>query len=582
MRMTIRRFGAMAAVFALLVTACGETGDASDAEMASGGDPGVVAAAGSITEGELLQHIQVLAADSMLGRAPGTVGEERTVAYLTSQFEAMGLEPGNPDGTYVQDVPLVGITPSITASFTARGEPVPVEGRVDVMASTRRAVPVVEVDDAELVFVGYGVEAPEYGWNDFGNVDVAGKVIVMLVNDPPSPDPTDPARLDTAIFKGDAMTYYGRWTYKYEIAAAKGAAAAIVVHETEPAGYPFEVLSAGWEREDYDIATPDSGMSNVPVQAWIPVHTARRLFEAAGLDYDDLKRRAASPDFRPVEMDAEATFRIENEVREIQSRNVVAKVTGSVSPDEYVVYTAHWDHLGVGPSLDGDSIFNGATDNASGTAMLLGIARAFTELPEPPDRSVLFLVVTAEERGLLGAKYYAANPLYPLDRTLANINVDGANTWGSTSDIVVIGLGNSTLDDVLAGAAARQDRTLTSDPEAEKGFFYRSDHFEFAKQGVPALYTDNGLEYIDKPEGYGRQKRDEYTANDYHKVTDEVKPDWDLAGAVDDTRLLFEVGYDVCQTAEYPEWRPGTEFRATREEMLRARGGRGARGADQG
>lgn len=550
---------------------CGGADDEAEAGADSVGaavDPGVVAASESITDQDLFGHIEALSADSMLGRAPGTLGEERTVTYLTSQFEALGLDPGNPDGTYIQDVPLVGITPSITASFTARGEPVPVEGPADLMASTRRAVPVVEVENADLVFVGYGVEAPEYGWDDFGDIDVAGKAVVMLVNDPPIPDPSDPTQLDTTMFKGDAMTYYGRWTYKYEIAAEKGAAAAIVVHETEPAGYPFEVLSSGWEREDFDIATPDSGMSNVPVQAWIPVHTARRLFEAADLDYDELKQQAASPDFSPVEMDAQATFRIENEVRELDSRNVVAKVEGSESPDEYVVYTAHWDHLGVDPSLEGDSIFNGAADNASGTAMLLEIAKAFTQLPEPPDRSVVFLAVTAEERGLLGAKYYATNPLYPLDGTLANINVDGINTWGSTSDVVVIGLGNSSLDDVLADAAAGQNRTLTPDPEAEKGFFYRSDHFEFAKQGV--LYTDAGLEYIGKPEGYGQEKRDEYTANDYHKVTDEVKPDWDLAGGVDDARLLFEVGYRVCQTPEYPEWRPGTEFRATREEMLGA------------
>lgn len=562
-------FRRLAMYGALIPSLAACAGDGANVPL-RGVDPAALAPAlESITPEGILRHIEVLAADSLEGRAPGTAGEERTVHYLTTQLEAMGLEPGNPDGTYIQNVPLVGITPVVHASFTGRGQPVPFEGQLDFIASTRRAAPVVEVDDSDIVFVGYGVVAPEYGWDDFKDVDVTGKTIVMLVNDPPVPDPTNPEQLDTTMFRGEAMTYYGRWTYKYEIAAEQGAAAAIIVHETGTAGYPFEVLSAGWQREDFDVKTPDAGMSNVPVQGWIPVHMARRLFAAAGVDYDELKQQAASPDFRPVDMDARASFRIENELREIESRNVVAKVTGAARPDEYIVYTAHWDHLGVDPSLAGDQTFNGAIDNASGTALVIEIADAFTRLPAPPDRSIVFLLVTAEERGLLGAKYYAQNPLYPLETTLANINVDGINPWGQTSDIVVIGLGNSTLDDLLAEAAAGQNRTLTPDPEAEKGFFYRSDHFEFAKQGVPALYTDDGSDYLGKPAGYGQQKRTEWTTNDYHKVSDEVKPDWDLAGAVDDARLLLEVGYRVSQTEAFPEWNPGTEFKATREEMLR-------------
>jgi Zn-dependent M28 family amino/carboxypeptidase len=370
------------------------------------------------------------------------------------------------------------------------------------------------------------------------------------------------------------MTYYGRWTYKYEIAAQKGAAAAIIVHETEPAGYPYEVVSGSWGRENMDIRTPDRNMNRVPVEAWIHLDRAKELFKAAGRDFDELKRAAVRKDFRSVSLPAKATFKLTNTIREVESQNVVAKLEGSDPKlrDQYVVYTAHWDHLGRDPSLKGDQIFNGALDNASGTAGLLEIAEAYMRLTPPPRRSVLFLSVTAEEDGLLGAKYYAAAPLYPLERTLAAINMDGVNQWGRTKDIVVVGLGNSTLDDVLTEAASAKGRTVAPDAEPEKGFFYRSDHFEFAKRGVPSLYTDSGVEYIGKPESYGRQKRDEYTARDYHKVSDERKPDWDLTGAVEDLQLLFELGYRVTQGDRYPEWKPGTEFKAMREETLKKAG----------
>jgi Zn-dependent M28 family amino/carboxypeptidase len=435
----------------------------------------------------------------------------------------------------------------------------------DYIASSRRVTPHVQVQNSDLVFVGYGIVAPEYDWDDYKDVDVRGKTIVMLVNDPGY------ATQDDALFRGNAMTYYGRWTYKYEIAEEKGAAAAIVIHETGPAGYPFEVLSSGHERENFDIVAADNNMSRVAVQAWMPEPAIRRFLSELGHDFDALKQQALSRDFRPVELGGQATFDLRQQAREIQSRNVIAMLEGARHPDEYIIYTAHWDHLGMDPALPGNNIFNGAIDNASGTALLLEIAQAFTQLPQRPDRSILFLAVTAEERGLLGAKYYAENPLYPLRRTLANINVDGINQWGRTQDIVVVGLGNSTLDHVLAEAVATQNRRIVPDPEPEKGFYYRSDHFEFAKQGVPALYTDSGTEYIDKPAGYGQQKRDEYTMNDYHKPTDEVKPDWDLAGAVQDGQLLFQVGYRVSQRAAWPEWNEGTEFRARREAMLAGR-----------
>ena len=522
----------------------------------------------SITAADLMRRIEVLAHDSMEGRAPGGVGEERTVRYLESEMRAIGLLPGNPDGTYVQNVPLVGIRPTVSAQMQIAGRTIALEGRRDYIAETRRVQPQVAVSNSDLVFVGYGVVAPEYGWDDYKDVDVTGKTIVMLVNDPAIPSADDPSRLDEEMFRGAAMTYYGRWTYKFEIAAEKGAAAAIVIHETGPAGYPFEVLSSGFEQESFDIQSQDDNMSRVAVQAWMPEPAIRGFLEQMGRDFDELKRLAVQRDFRPIELGAQISFDLRNDIRRIESRNVIGRLEGAVRPDEYVVYTAHWDHLGMNPDMEGDNIYNGALDNASGTAAMLEIAEAFTRLPQAPDRSMLFLAVTAEERGLLGAKYYAENPLYPLERTVANINMDGINQWGRTEDLVVIGLGNSELDDVLAEAAATQGRRLEPDAEPEKGFYYRSDHFEFAKQGVPALYTDAGVSFVGKPEGYGQQKRDEYTANDYHKPSDHIKSDWDLAGAVDDTQLMFQVGYRVSQRAAFPQWKPGTEFKARRDSML--------------
>jgi Zn-dependent M28 family amino/carboxypeptidase len=524
----------------------------------------------SITAADLLRHIEVLSSDEFEGRAPGTRGDELTVDYLTREFTRLGLAPGNPDGTYLQRVPLVGLTGRSTAWFDVRGRRMDLQHPQDYVAVTRRVQPEVVVENSEMVFVGYGVVAPEYDWDDYKGVDVQGKTIVMLINDPAVPDPDDPSKLDESVFRGRAMTYYGRWTYKYEIASEKGAAAAVIIHETGPAGYPYEVVSGSWGRETFDIRAADDNMGRVPVESWIHLDRATELFEASGQDFAGLKEAATRRDFQPVPLGARASFTIRNTMREIESHNVVAKLEGSDPKlkDEYVIYTAHWDHLGKDESLDGDQIYSGAIDNASGTAALLELAKAFGRLYTPPKRSVLFLAVTAEEYGLLGAKYYGSNPLYPLERTLANVNIDGLNQWGRTRDIVIVGYGNTTLDNVLAEAAAEQGRVIVPDPEPEKGFFYRSDHFEFAKRGVPALYTDSGVEYIGKPEGYGREKREQYTRDDYHKPSDQVKPDWDLSGAVEDVRLLFRVGYEVAEGDTWPAWRPGTEFEAIREQML--------------
>jgi Zn-dependent M28 family amino/carboxypeptidase len=544
--------------------------------LMSGPDAALRSAASSLRGEDVLAHIRTLASDAFEGRGPGTPGEEKTVAYLVGQFKAMGLKPGNPDGRYVQDVPLVGFQATSTAGTIGIGPAtISLRSQDDWIAVSRRFRETeVKVDDSDVVFVGYGVVAPEYGWNDYKDVDVRGKTVVMLINDPAVPAPSHPGQLDPAVFKGRAMTYYGRWTYKYEMASEKGAAAALIIHETGPAGYPYAVVAGSWGRENFDIPTADGNASRVAVEGWLTLDKARELFQAAGQDLDAIKKTAVSRSFRPVDLHAKVSFRVRNEVREVKSRNVVARLEGSDPKlkDDYVVYTAHWDHLGRDPKLVGDQIYNGAADNASGVAAMLEVARGFSRLNQPPRRSILFLAVTAEEKGLLGAKYYATHPLYPLAGTAADLNMDVVNLWGRTEDVISVGLGNTTLDDLLTESAKAQGRVVGPDAEPEKGMFYRSDHFEFAKQGVPALNLKGGMSYVGKPADYGKARRDEYTQKDYHKVSDEVKPDWDLSGAVDDLRLLFEVGYRVAQGDAMPEWKPGTEFKGVRDAMLKSSG----------
>jgi Zn-dependent M28 family amino/carboxypeptidase len=536
------------------------------------GDPELQVALGSFNQARLLEQVRTLASDKYEGRLPGTRGEELTINYLVEEFRTLGLKPGNPDGTYLQKVPLVGITGEPKVTFSYGNQKISVQLPQDCVAFSPRRVPEVKIENSEMIFVGYGIIAPEYGWDDYKGTDVTGKTLVMLINDPPVPDPQDPSKLDEKMFKGKAMTYYGRWTYKYEIASKLGATAAIIIHETVPAGYPYEVVSSSWGRENFDTQNPDKNLNQVAVELWMHLDIAKTLLKISGQDFESLKRSAGSRDFRPMILKTKANFWIKNKIREIQSNNVVAKLEGSDPSlkDEYVIHMAHWDHLGKDPKLQGDQIFNGAVDNATGTAGLLDIAEAYTQLKTPPRRSVLFLSVTAEEQGLLGSKYYAENPLYPLTRTVATINMDGLNTWGRTKDVAVIGLGNSSLDDVLEEEAQLQGRTIVPDPEPEKGYYYRSDHFEFAKKGVPALDTNAGIEIIGKPARYGRQKRDEYTARDYHKVTDEVKPGWDLSGTIEDLQLLFLVGYRVAQDSGMPQWKPGSEFKEIRAKMMQS------------
>jgi Zn-dependent M28 family amino/carboxypeptidase len=543
------------------VAACGGAGESKVAANPAAAD----SAAQAITSDDILQHIKDLSADSMEGRAPGTPGEVKTIAYLQAQYKALGLKPGNPDGTYLQNVDLIGYRAHPTASYTAGSKNISFKYPDDFIANSRHNRTETKVENSDVVFVGYGVVAPEYGWDDYKGLDVTGKTMLMLVGDPQVRMPNDTS-LDTTMFKGKAMTYYGRWTYKYEIATAKHAAAAIIIHETGPAGYPYGVVRGSNSQEQFDVISPDAE-KRVAVEGWMTLDKAKEIISAAGQNFDALKAAAAKKDFKPVALNAKATYDVKIDARKIQSHNVVALLEGTDKKDEYLVYTAHWDHLGKDTTLKGDQIYNGAIDNASGSAAVLDIAKAFTKLAVRPKRSILFVAVTAEEKGLIGSKYYATHPLYPLDKTVANINVDGINQWGKTSDFTVIGLGNSTLDDDLISVLKSQGRTVRPDAEPEKGFYYRSDHFEFAKQGVPALDTDSGIEYVGKPPEYGMKKRDEYTSKDYHSVSDEVKPDWDLSGGVQDMQTLFKVGYAVSNADDIPRWKSGNEFKAKRDSM---------------
>ncbi len=521
----------------------------------------------TITGDGLLRHIKVLSSDEFEGRAPGSKGEELSIKYIAEQFKSLGLKPGNPDGTYMQEVPLAGIKSEPTASFTVKDQTTSLKFPDDYVASSARLQSEIDVKDSDIVFVGYGIVAPEYGWNDYKGVDVKGKTILMLINDPPIPDSSDSSKLDDKMFKGKAMTYYGRWTYKYEIAAEKGAAAAIIIHETVPAAYPYAVVRTSWAKENFELDNLNKNMDAVQVRSWITLDVAKKLLSDCGQDFEALKKSALSKDFRPVALDAKANFAIKQDVRSFKSHNVIGKLEGTDPKlgNEYVIFSAHWDHLGKHSELKGDQIFNGAVDNASGDAGVIELARAFTKAKTK--RSLLFLSTTAEEAGLLGAKYYAQHPLYPLKNTLADINIDELNVWGKARDIQDTSFGFSTLDDMLADAAKRMGRTAVPNPRPEKGSIYRADNFEFSKVGLPSLYIGPGEHLLSRADN-ASLRSDEFDLKDYHQVSDEIHPDWDLSGAAQDVQLLFEVGYQVANGDKYPEWKAGNEFKSKRDEMM--------------
>ena len=543
-------------VILLFITACGGSGEGDSVPVISETVAPTVAT--GIDADTLMAEIEILSSDEFGGRAPGSPGEVLTIEYLTKQFSNLGLEPGNPGGGWVQGVPLVGITPQTGSEFqvTMDGDSLKLEPGKDYVAWTKHVVDQVEID-AEFVFVGYGAVAPEYEWDDFGDVDVEGKILLFLVNDPPLDD----------VFGGPAMTYYGRWTYKHEIAAERGAAGSFVIHEPGPAGYPWEVVGSSPFGESFDLVAADNNLSRAPVEGWLQRSAAEQIFAMAGLDFDEFKARAADRSFQPVPLRVNGHTQVRNSLRTIDSENFVAKLNGSSASDEIVMYVAHWDHLGRDDELEGDQVYNGAADNATGTAGLIELARAFTEAEERPRRSIVFLAVTAEEQGLLGSKHYGENPLYPPGQTVAAFNMDVLNQWGRTRDLTIVGMGQSELDRYAEAVADQLGRTLNPDPEPEKGFYYRSDHFSFAKAGIPAFYADPGIEYLDKPDDYGLVKREEYTTNDYHKVSDEMKADWDLSGAVEDLNFMYELGTTLAGSDAWPQWSATSEFRAIRDRQ---------------
>lgn len=508
----------------------------------------------TLSPARLLKHIRVLSSDKFQGRGPGTVGEQLSIQYIQDQFKSVGLAPGNPNGTYLQNVPLEGITvdpASVRLAFSARGQSLAPKFGDDYVAWTKRIVPEA-ISSGQLVFAGYEIQAPAFHWDDIKGANLKGKILVVLVNNPPF----------KYLGGKKVMTYYGRWTYKFEEAARLGAAGCLVIHETGPAGYPWAVVQGTWTGEQFTLANANKNMDRAPFEGWITHDTAEKLFALSGHDLSKLEAAAQRRDFRPVPLGIDARMEIHNSLRLIQSHNVIGKIEGSDPRlrSEYVVYTAHWDHLG----MHNGEIFHGADDNGSGVSALIEMARAFKSLPKPPRRTLLFLSVTAEEQGLLGSEYYTEHPLYPLARTAADINMDALNVWGPTRDIVSIGMGESDIDRTVDSAAKALGRVVRPDPEPGKGFFFRSDHFNFVKHGVPAFDPDSGVDYIGKPAGWGAKLHADFTAHDYHKPTDVIKPDWNLEGLVKDCDLFFLVGYDLANSPTMPVFNTGSEFHTAR------------------
>ena len=518
----------------------------------------------AITAEALREPIAEISSDAYEGRGPSSEGDRKTQAYLASEMEALGLEPGAADGSWIQSVEIVGITSEAPEEWTFLGgrgglqlkffeEAIPFSGTQNESAA---------LDGAELVFVGYGMQAPEYDWDDYKGQDMAGKVLVMMNNDPD---------WDADLFAGDRRLWYGRWDYKYEIAAKVGAAGAIIIHTTPSAGYPFQVVQTGWTGEQFEL--PAGEEPRAEVNGWVTEDAARRLVALGGFDLDDLREKARSRDFEPVPLDVITSIELENTVRNTETGNVLGLLRGRDADlaEELVVYTAHHDHFGVGdPNDEGDDIYNGAFDNATGVGQVMAIAKAYTELPERPKRSVLFAFVAAEEQGLLGSEYYAKNPTVEPGRIAANVNIDGGNIWGRTKDVSFIGYGKSTMDALVEKYAAEQGRVVRPDQDPDKGYFYRSDQFNFAKIGVPAFYPDNGTEFVGQPDGWGREQQDHYTTVNYHQPTDEFSEEWNYDGMIEDAQLAFLVGLEVAETDEPPSWNAGDEFEAARMEAVAA------------
>ena len=507
---------------------------------------------------DYFDHIKLLASDEFEGRAPATEGGRKTVEFLEEHFERIGLKPANGD-SYRQNVPLVEITASNHSPMIVSGgeQPLSFSYQDDMMAGSSRLVDTIELAESELVFVGYGVVAPEYDWNDYAGVDVEGKTVVILVNDPGY------ATGDDALFTGNAMTYYGRWTYKYEEAVRQGAAGALIIHETGPAGYGWGVVSSSWAGAQYDLAVDDPGYQ-LAVEGWLTTEAAEQLFAQAGTTLEDARGRALARDFEAFSLGQQVSVSFDNQFRRSESANVIGYLEGSARPEEVVVYMAHWDHLGVVETDQGTEVYNGAVDNATGTAALIALAQRFVELDPAPERSVAFMAWTAEESGLLGSRYYSENPLFDLAKTVGGVNMDALNVYGPTHDVTVVGYGASELDDWLRRHAADQDRRLEPDASPEKGFYYRSDHFNLARMGVPMIYAKGGSDYIGRDQAYADKVSADYGGR-YHQTSDVVHELWDVDGLHQDLWLFFHVGKDLANSQAFPNWVEGNEFRAIRD-----------------
>ncbi len=509
------------------------------------------------------QHVS---SDEFEGRKPATIGERMTTTYLIDQFQRMGLKPGNRD-SYLQAVPTVETTllddPAVSITVAEGGNVEKYNYRDDAIIRTLQGKASVDLADSDIVFAGYGVVAPEYQWNDYAGLDVKGKTVIVLVNDPGwgNGDPT--------LFKGKAMTYYGRWTYKYEEAARQGAAACLIVHDTAGAGYPWQVVVNSWSGPQFDLPSSEDPSPRVLVAGWITTDAAKRLFAKAGADFDALKKSADIRGFKSSALNAKFSAKFSNQIRSVESTNVLALLPGSQRPDEVIVYSAHWDHFGRDPKLSGDQIYNGAVDNGTGLAGLLEIADAFAHQQPPPQRSILFMAPTLEEAGLLGSKFYALHPAFPMSKTVADINMDELIPWGKTHDMAIMGFGQSQMDDYLKDALKAQNRVISADEEPENGFFYRSDQLNFARMGVPVLYARGGFDKVDGGETAGRAAYDDFTHNRYHKPADNYDPNWDLSGVIEDVKALYAVGKRLADETTWPTWANDSEFRAAREASLK-------------
>lgn len=519
-----------------------------------------------IDAAQLRGHIRFLASDMLEGRGPGSAGDRLAQQYIASQFEAMGLEPGAPDGGWVQEVELIGVNghPE-TMNVKGASAALTVKSKDDFIVVSGHQEKISTVESAPLVFVGYGITAPEYGWSDLKGADLTGKVLVVMNNDPED---------DPAIFAGKARLYYGRWAYKFEQARKAGALGCLIIHTTPSAGYPWQVVQTSWSGEQFDL--PPSGGHQLQLKGWLTEAVTKKLFALAGKDLDQLRALANTRRFAPVPLGLSLSATFTNTVARKVSGNVLGVLRGSDAAlkKEFVVYTAHHDHLGKkeGGAPGEDVIYNGAVDNASGVAAMLAVARAMSALPKAPKRSVLFAAVAAEEQGLLGSQFLVENPPVPTGRMAANLNMDGLNIWGRTRDLSVIGLGKSSLDGLIVALARQQGRTVKPDALADRGFFYRSDQFNFAKQGVPSAYFSSGQDFIGRPETWGREQREKWELTHYHQPSDELRDTWDLSGAIEDVQLFLELGLAVANASTLPTWNKGDEFEAARKKALESSG----------